>query len=205
MDENQKDAFLKASKEEYYSRPDQRARQERDARELKLTRQEVKEKQKSRWNRNLQRLAGTPQMWHVLSFTGRFDPAFFAKIGEPKRQAGEQTEKQRLNNKLAAEARGEYRQAMRYARQREILREGGDPQPAALTRRQEALLVLYDNGTLLAEANRLTRISGNGRLRREDGSFVDTGGSTGGFTRTVLYCYKPPEVESFNIINLNDL
>ena len=203
MDENQKDAFLKASKEEYYSRPDQRARQERDG-ETGLTRQEVKEKQKSRWNRNLQRLAGTPQMWHVLSFTGRFDPVFFAKIGEPKRQAGEQTEKQRLNNKLAAEARGEYRQAMRYARQREILREGGDPQPAALTRRQEALLVLYDNGTLLAEANRLTRISGNGRLRRSDGTFVDTGGSTGGFTRTVLYDYQPRDVSEFDIDDPND-
>ena len=76
-------------------------------------------------------------MWQVLSFTGRFDPAFFARIREPPRQAGEQTEKQRLNNKLAAEARAKYRQAMRYARQREKLREGGDPQPAALTRRRK--------------------------------------------------------------------
>ena len=144
-------------------------------------------------------------MWHVLSFTGRFDPAFFARIGEPKHQSGEQTEKQRLNNKLAAQARGKYRQAMRYARQREKLREGGDPQPAALTRRQEDLLVLYDNGTLLAEANQLTLISGNGRLRRSDGSCVDIGGSTGGFTRTVLYDYHPPDVSGFDIVDPNDV
>ena len=119
MDNDQKEAFLKASKEEYYSRPDQVEQQERDARDPCLTRQQVKDKQRSRWSRNLQRLAGTPQMWQVLSFTGRFDPAFFARIGEPPRQAGEQTEAQRLNNKLAVEARAKYRQAMRYARQRE--------------------------------------------------------------------------------------
>ena len=80
----------------------------------------------------------------------------------------------------------------------------GASQPAALTRRQEDVLVLYDNGTLLAEANRLTRISGNGRLRRSDGSFVDVGGSTGGFTRTVLYDYQPRDVSEFDIDDPND-
>ena len=56
---------------------------------------------------------------------------------------------------------------------------------------------LYDNGTLLAEANRLTQISGNGRLRRSDGSFIDIGGSTGGYTRAVLYDWEPPDVTEF--------
>ena len=58
-------------------------------------------------------------------------------------------------------------------------------------------MALYDDGTLLAEANRLTLISGNGRLRRSDGSFVDIGGSTGGYTRTVLYDWQPPDLAEF--------
>ena len=72
-------------------------------------------------------------------------------------------------------------------------RGGGDP-GIALSRQQQELLALYDNGTLLAEANRLTRISGNGRLRRSDGSFVDIGGSTGGYARTVLYDWQAPDL-----------
>jgi len=203
MNNEQKDAFLAASKEAYHNRPDQRERQERDAREL--GRQFVKEKQKSRWARNLQRLAGTTQMWHVLSFTGRFDPDFFDSLPAPAPQAGEQTETQRLNNKLAVEARAKHRQAMKYARQREKLLAGGVPQPAALTRRQRDLLALYDAGTLLAEANRLTRISGNGRLRRSDGSFVDIGGSAGGYTRIVLYDWEPPDVTDFDVVDPNDV
>ena len=67
----------------------------------------------------------------------------------------------------------------------------------ALSRTQQDLLALYDAGTLLAEANRLTRSSGNGRLRRSDGTFVDIGGSTGGFTRTVLYDWEAPDVTEF--------
>ena len=58
-------------------------------------------------------------------------------------------------------------------------------------------MALYDDGTLLAEANRLTRISGNGRLRRSDGSFLDIGGSTGGYARTVLYDWQVPDVTEF--------
>ena len=102
------------------------------------------------------------------------------------------------------EARAKHRQARKYARQREIILEGGVPQPAALTRRQKDLLALYDAGTLLAVANRLTRISGNGRLRRSDGSFVDIGGSTGGYTRTVLYDWEPPDVRDF-VVDPNDV
>ena len=74
-----------------------------------------------------------------------------------------------------------------------------------MTKRQKDLLVLYDAGALLAEANRLTRISGNGRLRRSDGSFVDIGGSTGGYTRTVLYDWEPPDVTDFDVVDPNDV
>ena len=49
------------------------------------------------------------------------------------------------------------------------------------------------NGELLAEANRLTKESGNGRLRRADGTYLDIGGSTGGITRTLVYDWTPPD------------
>ena len=73
-----------------------------------------------------------------------------------------------------------------------------------MTRKQQDLLALYDDGTLQREANRLTRISGNGRLRRSDGSFIDTGGSTGGYTRTVLYDWTAPDVTEFDFVDPND-
>ena len=86
---------------------------------------------------------------------------------------------------------------MSYARLREKIRRGGGAPGTALSRQQQELLALYDNGTLLAEANRLTRISGNGRLRRSDGSFVDIGGSTGGYARFVLKDWEPPNLTEF--------
>ena len=165
----------------------------------------MNQKKKSRWSRNLQRLAGTIQMWHVLSSTGEFDPDFFNRLAPPPPTAGEQTEIQRQNNKPAMEARARRRQAIKYARVRDKIRTGDAPQSAALSRKQQDLLALYDNGSLLAEANRLTRISGNGRLRRSDGSFVDIGGSTGGYTRTVLYDWEPPDVTEFDSVDPDDV
>ncbi len=196
MNNEEKDAFLKASKEEYHSRPDQRERQERDA--AIGGKQSVNQRKKSRWARNLQRLAGTTQMWHALSFTGKFDPAFFANLPPPPPQAGEQTERHRLNNKLAVEARAKRRQAIKYARLRHRILRGECAPGTALSSKQQDLLALYDAGTLLAESNRRTRISGNGRVRRSDGSFVDIGGSTGGYTRTVLYDWQAPDVTEFD-------
>ena len=112
-------------------------------------------------------------------------------------QAGEQTATQRLNNKLAVEARAMRRQAIKYARLRDKITKGECARGTALSLRQLDLLALYDAGTLLAEANRLTLISGNGRLRQSDGNFVDIGGSTGGYTRTMLYDWQAPDLTAF--------
>ena len=144
-------------------------------------------------------------MWQVLSFTGKFDPDFFASLRDPGPPPGELTETQRRNNRLAVEARARLRLAKKYARQRDKIHTGGAPQPAALTRKQQNLLELYDAGTLLADANRLTRISGNGRLRPSDGSFVDIGGSTGGYTRVALYDWEPPDVRGFDVVDPGDI
>ena len=40
---------------------------------------------------------------------------------------------------------------------------------AILTRQQQHLVELYENGKLSEEANELTLLSGNGTLRRKDG------------------------------------
>ena len=99
MNEAQEDELLQASK-----RSDQRELQERDATEGR--KQLVDGRKISRWNRHLQRLAGTAQMWHVLSFNGKFDLAFFDGLPPPPPQAGELTDSQRLNDKHALEALG---------------------------------------------------------------------------------------------------
>ena len=119
MDEALQAEFLKASKDEYHNRPDQRELQKRDATDG--GKQLVDGRKKARWNRNLQRLAGTAQMWQLLSFKGKFDPVFFV-----------------------AEARAKRRLAIRYA----CLRAQG----TALTRKQQYVLALYENGTLLRDA-----------------------------------------------------
>ena len=165
----------------------------------------MRERKKPRWARNQQRLAGTTRMWHGLSFAGKFDPDFFVGFSAPLPQAGEQTATQRLNNKLAVEARAKRRQAIKYARLRDKITRGECARGIALSFRQQDALALYDAGTLLAEANRLTRISGNGRLRRSNGTFIDIGGSTGGYTRTVLYEWEPPDVTEFEPVDPGDV
>ena len=165
----------------------------------------MRQRKRSRWARNQGRLAGSPQMWHVLSFTGRFSPQFFRAPALPPPPPGELADEQRHNNKLALEARAKLRHAKRYCHLRDMIRRGRPRENISLTQKQEELLALYDDGTLLTEANRLTRISGNGRLRRSDGSFVDIGGSTGGYTMTLLYDWQPPDLTEFERVDPGDM
>ena len=144
-------------------------------------------------------------MWQVLSSTGRFDPNFFKNLPEAPREVGEKTEEQRQNTKLAVEARAERRLAIKYARVRDRVSTGGATEASALTRKQLDLLKQYDSGELLREVNRLTLLSGNGRLRRSDGSHVDIGGSTGGWTRKTLYGWTPPDTKEFQLFEPGEL
>ena len=73
MDDPQKEAFLQEVKDEYHSSEDQRRRQQEDKHKGK----NVQKGKKQRWNRECQRRAGTTQMFHLISFSGRWDPAFF--------------------------------------------------------------------------------------------------------------------------------
>ena len=62
---------------------------------------------------------------------------------------------------------------------------------------QRQLLHEYQSGELRRQANQLTIISGHGRLRKDDESFVVIGGSTGVFVRTVLDGWAPPDLSEF--------
>ena len=121
-------------------------------------------------------------MFHLLSFSGRWDPSFFAREPVP---TGEPTEEQRRATCAAVEARAKVRLAKKYDHLK---------RRKWLTNDQLDLVRKLHDGTLEKEAARLTKASGHGRFKRRDGTVVNIGGSTGGFTRAVLYDWTPPNL-----------
>jgi hypothetical protein len=78
MNDSQKDAFLAEVKAEYHGSPDQLRRQKADeAASVAGGKQSVAGGKKQRWSRECQRRGGTTQMFHLLSFSGRWDASFF--------------------------------------------------------------------------------------------------------------------------------
>ena len=181
MDEPQKDAFLAELKDEYHNSEDQLRRQKNDRQNGKR----VQTGKKQRWSRECQRRGGTTQMFHLLSFSGRWDPSFFATEPVPQ-QPGEQGEAQKRATCAAVEARAKVRLARKYDHLKAKKRLYPD---------QLKLVSKLHDGTLEEEAARLTKISGHGRFKRRDGSYVSIGGSTGGFTRAVLYDWTRPDLD----------
>ena len=200
MDDELRARFLQDRKAAFHAEPDQRARQERDEKQLVQTEKQGREKKNrqrdlvksrmhSRWARFQQRQGGTTQMWTLLSFTGRFDPKYFKTHPKPPPAPDERTPEQKEATRQAVEARGRLRLAEKYARLRRAKQDDRIQTPKA-----QQLLHLLDNGHLRKEATRLTRISGHGRLRLADGSRLDLGGSTGGYVRQVLDKWAPPQL-----------
>ena len=97
--------FLKEAKHEYHSSPDQVQRQAQD----KENRKPLAAGKKQRWSRNLQRLAGSTQMWQFLSFSGRWNPENLAHL--PPVPNNIPTAEQMRKTKEAIQARATYRQA----------------------------------------------------------------------------------------------
>ena len=181
MDEDQKEAFLAEVKAEYHSSPDQLQRQQND----KDAGKPVGNRKRSRWVREIQRRGITHQMLQMLSFSGKWNIKFFENMPAPT-QPGQCTEQQKKNTIAAAEARA----SVRYAKMCHHMQV---TKKWCLTSSQLSLVARLRDGSLEDEAQKLTR-SGNGTIRRPDGSRVNIGGSTGGFTRTVLYDWTPPDV-----------
>ena len=148
-------------------------------------------------------------MWTLLSFTGRFDVAFLEDAiargaKAPPRMPGERTEQQKEQVRDAQMARARLRRGKMLERLQERLSQGEEAKgkgkrKAVLSLNPKQLRVLqeYQSGELRRKANKLTMISGHGRLKKEDHSFVDIGGSTGGFVRTVLDDWEPPDLADF--------
>ena len=136
-------------------------------------------------------------MWQVLSFTGRFDKKCLVGLPEPQASERRPSSRERWSTLRAVQARGRVRLAHRYARLRDEIRAGARAAGASLTPAQLELLALLDDGTLVRQANHLTICAGHGRLRRADGSAVDIGGSTGGYARSVLDDWQPPDLTEF--------
>ena len=157
MDSTQKDEFLTESKDKFHTHPDQKRKQERDFQQG--GKDLMKKRMKSRWDLFCQREGGSKPMWEVLSFSGRFDPNFFDNLEDPGPPPDEAIRDQRHWTSRASKARKRWRQGMNAASQSR----------AILTRKQQHLVELYENGELLEEANQLTLLSGNGTLRRKDG------------------------------------
>ena len=73
----------------------------------------------------------------------------------------------------------------------------GKSKARPLNPKQLRVLQDYRSGELRRQANKLAMISGHGRLKKEDRSFVDIGASTGGFVRIVLDDWEPPDLADF--------
>ena len=125
-------------------------------------------------------------MFHLLSFAGRWDPSFFATQPVPQ-QLDEQAEPQKQATRAAVEARAQVLLARKY--------DGLKKRNKPLYPDQLALVAKLHDGSPEADANRLTMISGHGRLKRRDGTIVAVGGSTRGSTRAVLYNWTPPNLD----------
>ena len=103
--------FLNHAKKEFHDSAEQQALQEIDRRKGKR----VQQGKHSRWARNTQKLGGTPQMWTLLSFTGRFDVAFLEESIEkgapnPTNRPGNRTKQQKQHTRNAKISRGLLRQ-----------------------------------------------------------------------------------------------
>ena len=122
-------------------------------------------------------------MWTLLSFTGRFDVVFQAgrlhckgcgKRQKPPTMPGERTERQKQQVRDAQVARGRLRRGPGLERLQERLKGKGKGEAWPLTRKQLRLLQDYRSGELRRQANKFTVISGHGRLKKEDHSFVES-------------------------------
>ena len=129
-------------------------------------------------------------MFHLLSFSGRWAPAFFASEPTPQ-QAEERTEAKKQATHAAVMARAQVRLARKDANLQAKWDEKKNNKKR-LSPDQLNLVLQLKNGTLEEEAKRLTLLSGHGTFKSKDGTFIQIGGSTGGFTRAVLYDWTPP-------------
>ena len=147
----------------------------------------------SRWFREMQRRWGCKLMWEMVSFTGRFDPAFLSQRPASQPDGGnppQPSPESRADLKMkAVKHRGNLRWAEHLDRKRKHCR-------LTFSDLDTTLLRDLDSGKLRKLCNDATKEFGHGRIRMSDGSHVDIGSNVGGATRTLLDDFQPPVIPS---------
>ena len=153
---------------------------------------------KSRWYCELQRRLGSPALWHMVSFTGKFDVALVQKIsGDPGEGSAQTLALHREPTQELTKEAQRARERWRYAEH--LKQQAGQER---LSEWQKAELALLTDGTLLRMANDATRKSGFGRIRREDGGHEDIARHNGGIVRTILHAQRDQHQEPLLLENV---
>ena len=192
-DQIERPEFLAYARYQYEIQPHQQKRQSEDWQAGGNTK--LRKGNRSRWAREQQRRCGSPALWGIVSFSGRFDANYLETVqgarprgsvgaSQPDDQDNTPQEKTKIANK--------HRGTLRWAEHLDRIRTANKRR---FSNDELQLLHDFDSGELLRQANDATRASGHGRLRSEDGTFQDIGASTGGLLRTVLDNWRPPVLE----------
>ena len=172
--------FVKWAKDLYHAEPFQQRRQEEDLKSG--VKGKVQKGKNSRWNRDLQRRLGSPALWYMVSFTGRFDASFLQKGDDATETQAPKPEPTKDLTRKAQKARDR----LRWAESCQRLKEKGRTN---FTRYEGELLQDLAAGRLHAAANVATRASGWGRIKHPNGTYEDIDRHGGGIVRTVLDNY----------------
>ena len=135
----------------------------------------------------MQRRLGNKAFWELVSFTGKFSIDFLTKatnVDAPQPDVADLDAHHSLKAK-AVKCRGNLRWA-------ESLNKQSLKKRAAFSMKDNQQLKDLHSGKLLRVCNDATKAFGHGRIRHEDGHYVDIGPGTGGLTRTILDHFVPP-------------
>jgi len=167
-DQIERPEFLAYAKYQYEIQPHQQKRQSEDWQAGGNTK--LRNGMRSRWAREQQRRCGSPALWRIVSFTGRFEANYLAKV-ERVRVRGSVGDSQpndhdQQKTKIANQARRTLRWAQHLDRKRTT---SGANKSFRWTDEDLQLLEQLDSGELLRIANEATRASGSrcGRCRHE--------------------------------------
>ena len=183
-DKEERPKFLEWAKEQYHAEEGQRERQTED---WYWGGKYVQKRKRSRWSRELQRRLGSTQLWHIVSFSGRFDAELLRRAGASQPDTEPEPSKQRELTREAQKLRDRLRWAEHLFRKEAA---GGHKW---FSHQDKELLLELQSGALRRRANDATERSGFGRIRNEDGTYKDIGPNTGGLTRTILDNWTPCE------------
>ena len=180
----EREHFLKWAKAEFHAESFQLQKQAEDWEEFKhqpKAQYKWARRKNSRWNRELQRRLGSPALWLMVSFTGKFDVHLLRELSqESASETGEGVGK--ATQDLTRRAQ-KARDRLRYAEGLRRRRENGCRKFSAW---QQSALKELDDGTLRSKANDATRQSGFGRIMNEDGSYQDIARHGGGIVKKLL-------------------